>query len=105
MHKLKACVQVLLEDNEAKLLQIKQLYFQHVNIHVKHEEMRQASIVRDFLDRDEKKLLYRSQHYNSKKVDPQLLELGVVTSPDKKREPHIMIKQAIEEEKKERAKK
>lgn len=79
VHKLKACVQVLLEEDSEKLLLIKQIYFQHANIHVKHNQLRKASDVRNFLERDEKKLLYQSQHYNNKKTDPQLLELGVIS--------------------------
>ena len=59
VHKLKACVQVLLNEDMEKLLQIKQLYFHQANIHLDRHILERESQVRHFLDRDEKKLLYR----------------------------------------------
>ena len=63
-----------------KLFEIKKLYFLHANIHQSREKLKRESEVRDFLDRDEKKLLYQSQHSKiPKQYDKQLIELGVIT--------------------------
>lgn len=33
MHKIKACVQVMMNDDNDQLLRVKSLYFKHANIH------------------------------------------------------------------------
>lgn len=86
VHKLKATVQILLDEDRDKLMDIKKLYFHYSNIH--HDIDRsnlnlEHSDVRKFLDRDEKKLLYRhlnSSKHNKQKLDPQLLSLGIMGS-------------------------
>ena len=72
---------MLLQEDFTKLLLIKKIYFYNANIHQDSDILRKESSVRDFLDRDEKKLLYNYSSKNNE-VDNQLVELGVLT--DKK---------------------
>ena len=57
IHKLKASVQVLIGDNAERLQKVKQVYLQHADINQDPNALRKNE-VRDFLERDEKKLLY-----------------------------------------------
>jgi len=74
----------MLDDDLGKLLEIKKLYFKHANIHQNHNLLRKESQVRDFLERNEKKLLYLSMG-SKKHADDQLMELGITVPKPLKR--------------------
>ena len=79
VHKLKACVQVLLDEDMDKLYEVKRLYFQHANIHQDRHQLKRESQIRQFLERDDKKLLYRNAYSNKRyKTDEQLVQLGII---------------------------
>ena len=69
-----------MDNDKDKLIEAKKIYFMHANIHQNHSALIKESNVRQFLERDEKKMLYRSA-YTSKDHDPQLMELGVTMQP------------------------
>lgn len=56
IHKLKASVQVLMGDNPERLQKVKRIYLQHADINQDNDALR-TNQVRDFLERDEKKLI------------------------------------------------
>ena len=56
IHKLKASVQVLIGENAERLQKVKQVYLLHADINQDEDTLRKNE-VRDFLERDEKKLL------------------------------------------------
>ena len=79
VHKLKACVQVLLNEDMDKLFEVKKLYFQHANIHQDRHQLKRESQIRQFLERDDKKLLYRNAYSNKRfKSDEQLIQMGII---------------------------
>jgi hypothetical protein len=70
----------MLEDEREKLLRIKKLYFLNANIFQNRKQLLLESNIRNFLERDEKKLLYRHIHnHGCDKIDDQLMEIGVIT--------------------------
>ena len=58
IHKLKACTQVLINDDKSKLLLAKSIYYDYADIHQDFEMLKSLSETRKFLERNEKKLLY-----------------------------------------------
>lgn len=52
----------------------------HSNIHLERTLLNQKCGIRDYLERDEKKLVYKSIFSRKKQdLDPQLVELGVIS--------------------------
>ena len=56
---------MVLENDLDKLLEVKKLYYRNSDIHQNHKKLMKESLVRDFLERDEKKLLYREVYSTS----------------------------------------
>jgi hypothetical protein len=54
-----------MNDDLKKLLKVKEIYFRFANIHMKEKNYTEKSCVRQFLERDEKKLLYQSIYSTS----------------------------------------
>ena len=62
VQKMKACIQVLINDNPARLAKAQTAYLKNVNINQDRMTLRNNSDVKDFLDRDEKLVLRGKIH-------------------------------------------
>ena len=62
VQKMKACIQVLINDNPTRLAKAQTAYLKNVNINQDRMTLRNNSDVKDFLDRDEKLVLRGKIH-------------------------------------------
>ena len=72
IHKMKACLQYIINDDLDALEGIQQIYFRHTNIHERGDLINAKDITKQFLDRDDKKLTYKKSTI-SKEDNPNLI--------------------------------